>query len=297
LPIKKYRTALWHSYTNGCDRGNFASIYTSLGCPYSCSFCCINAPFDKRQFRFWSPNKMFYHFDTLANAGVKNLKIADEMFVLNPEHFMNICKILIEGHYNFNIWCYARIDTIKPDYLEIMKKAGINWVGLGIESGVKKVRSDVVKGRFEEVDIRQVVGMVRGSGINVAANYIFGLPEDTFDSMQQTFDLALELNTPMANFYSCMAYPGSPLYNQAVANGLKLPDSYAGFSQHSYECQPLPTRYLSAEQVLKFRDFAWRKYHSEPDFQNMIKENFGDAAVDQINDSLKIKLKRKILGD
>ena len=297
LPMTKYRTALWHSYTNNCDQGNFASIYTSLGCPYACTFCCINAPFGKRQFRFWDPAESKKHFEVLRAHGVKNLKIADEMFVMNPAHFMAILDVLIEGNYGFNIWCYARIDTVKPEYLEKLKKAGVNWLGLGIESGVKKVRSDVIKGKFEEVDIRSVVNSIQSSGINVAANYIFGLPEDDMDSMRQTFDLALELNTPMANFYSCMAYPGSPLHEEAVKNKVELPDCYAGYSQHSYECQPLPTKHLSAAEVLQFRDTAWKMYHTRNEHEALIFKKFGEDAQNALRKSTSIKLKRRLLGD
>lgn len=295
LPMRKYRTSLWHSYTNNCDQKKFASIYTSLGCPFACTFCCINAPFGARQFRYWDPQFTILQLDKLAGMDIKNLKIADEMFVLNEEHFIKLCILIIQRGYKFNIWCYARIDTIKERHLTILKKAGVKWLGLGIESGVKKVRSDVIKGKFEEIDIRKMVGSIRDHDINVAANYIFGLPQDTMQSMEQTLHLAFELNTEMANFYSCMAYPGSPLHQKAIENKWKLPDSYAGYSQHSYECQPLPTNHVSAKEVLAFRDHAWMAYHSNENHQQLIQKKFGQIAVDRLRESTKIQLKRKIL--
>ncbi len=157
------------------------------------------------------------------------------------------------------------------------------------------MRKDVTKGRFEDVDIRDVVKKIRAHDINVIANYIFGLPEDDIPSMQMTLDLALEMNTEEANFYSAMAYPGSPLHGQARKAGWKLPDSYSGFSQHSYNAQPLPTKYLTADQVLEFRDKAWMQYHTSPQFLNLLEKKFGDLAVEETLRSTKIKLKRKIL--
>ena len=115
--------------------------------------------------------------------------------------------------------------------------------------------------------------------------------------MQMTLDLAMEMNTEEANFYAAMAYPGSPLYGIAKKEGWKLPSTYAGFSQHSYEGQPLPTKYLTAQQVLAFRDEAWRIYHTSPKFLGMIKQKFGQAAVDETVKSTQIKLKRKILEE
>ena len=303
LPLKNYRTALWHSYPNQSKRQPFAALYTSLGCPMKCSFCMINIINRQENeysdgsavFRFWDPEHIIKEFDFLAAQGITNIKIADELFVLNQNHFMKICQMIIERGYRFNIWCYSRVDTVKEQYLETLKKAGVNWLALGIESGNTRVRKDVTKGRFEDVDIRDVVRKIRSHGINVIANYIFGLPEDDHASMQTTLDLAIEMNTEEANFYSAMAYPGSPLYGQAKKAGWKLPETYTGFSQHSYEAQPLPTKYVSAQEVLAFRDKAWMTYHTHPNFLALLKEKFGQVAVDETVKSTEIKLKRRIL--
>ncbi len=305
LPIKNYRTALWHALPNNSERQPFAALYTSLGCPMRCSFCMINIINRQENeysdgsavFRYWDPEFIIKEFDYFAKAGITNVKIADELFVLNPNHFMKLCNLIIERGYKFNIWCYSRIDTVKENYLETLKKAGVNYLALGIESGNTKVRKDVTKGRFEDVDIRDIVRKIREHGINVAANYIFGLPEDDLPSMQQTLDLALEMNTEMANFYSAMAYPGSPLYGIAKKEGWKLPSTYAGFSQHSYYTQPLPTKHLSAEQVLEFRDKAWMTYHTNPKFLKLLSDKFGPKAAEETLRSTKIKLKRKILEE
>ena len=113
------------------------------------------------------------------------------------------------------MWAYARVDTVREDQLELFKKAGINWLCLGIEAGNQEVRRDIEKGRFEKVNIRDVVKSIKNYEINILGNYIFGLPEDSIERMQETLDLALELNTEHANFYPCQALPGSPLYFEA----------------------------------------------------------------------------------
>ena len=305
LPVKNYRTALWHSYSNHSDRQPFAALYTSLGCPMKCSFCMINIINRQENeysdgsavFRYWEPEHIIKEFDYLARQDIANIKIADELFVLRPDHFLKICELIIQRGYKFNIWCYSRVDTLQDRYLATLKKAGVNWLALGIESGDTRVRRDVTKGRFEDVDIRAVVKKIRAQGINVIGNYIFGLPEDDLGSMQMTLDLSMEMNTEEANFYSAMAYPGSPLYGMARQEAWRLPSTYTGFSQHSYECCPLPTKYLTAQQVLAFRDEAWMKYHTSPKFLELIKQKFGQVAVDETLKSTRIKLKRKILEE
>jgi len=307
LPMDKYRTSNWHAMSNDNNREPFASLYTSLGCPFKCSFCCINAPFGnnnvenwdygRNKFRYWNPDFIIKEFDKIYEMGIRNVKIADEMFVLNKHHFLEVCNRIIDRNYDFNIWAYARIDTVKEEYLEVLKRAGVNWLALGIESGNKIVRKDVVKGKFTEVNIKDLVKKIQDAGINIIGNYIFGLPEDTEETMQETLDMAVELNCEFANFYSAMAYPGSKLYLDALREGWDLPDNYLGYSQHSYEMKPLPTKHISSADVVRFRDEAFNIYYKNKKYLSYIKNKFGKDTHDSIVKMTEHKLKRKLLGD
>ena len=82
---------------------------------------------------------------------------------------------------------------------------------------MKEIRKEVQKDSFKEVKIMETIRTIEKSGINVAANYIFGLSNETNESMKFTLDFAMEANTAMVNFYTAMAYPGSPLYLEAKA--------------------------------------------------------------------------------
>tara|TARA_R100000008_G_scaffold86793_1_gene81646 strand:+ start:12466 stop:13977 length:1512 start_codon:yes stop_codon:yes gene_type:complete len=305
LPMEKYRTSNWHAMSNNNDKTPFASLYTSLGCPFKCSFCCINAPFGnnnvenwdfgRNKFRYWDPDFIITEFDKIHEMGIRNIKIADEMFVMNKQHFLKLCNNIIDREHDFNIWAYARIDTVKEEYLDTLKKAGVNWLALGIESGNKVVRKDVVKGKFTEVNISDLVGKIKDAGINVIGNYIFGLPEDTVETMQETLDMAIDLNCEFANFYSTMAYPGSKLYLDAIKEGWELPDSYVGYSQHSYECKPLPTKHISAAEVLSFRDEAFDKYYQNEKYLSFIENKFNKETRQSIEDMATHTLNRQIL--
>ncbi|MDA9689853.1 B12-binding domain-containing radical SAM protein [Betaproteobacteria bacterium] len=305
-PLKKYRTAGWHSWSNNTEKQPFAALYTSLGCPYKCSFCMINiinrtdnspsVTSDKSNiFRWWQPDFIIKTFDYLANQGVINIKIADELFVLNPNHFLRICELIVERGYQFNIWAYSRVDTCKPKYLEMLKKAGVNWLGLGIENPDNENRRVIHKEGFKEVSVLEQIRVIRSEGINVGGNYIFGLPFDDNESMQRTLNFAIENPTEMANFYCAMAYPGSPLFAEARKLGYQLPKSYAGFSQHSYETLNLRNKNLTAAEILTFRDKAWKAYHESPNYLGLMEEKFGKKAVEELNDTKKIALKRRIL--
>ena len=295
LPMEQYRAHNWHCFEHIAQRQPYVSLHTSLGCPYKCSFCCINAPFGKPSYRMWSPDTVIKEIDELVNKyGVKNIKFVDEMFVLNKNHVIGICDHIIERGYDLNIWAYARVDTVKDEFLDKLNRAGFRWLALGIESGSKHVRDGVEKGRFGLEEILQVVRKIQDAGINVIGNYIFGLPDDTFESMQETLDLAIEANCEFANFYCAMAYPGSKLYTMALEKGWELPDSWIGYSQHSFETKPLRTDVLTSAEVLKFRDEAFMSYFKNPRYLALVEKKFGPAVLQHIEQMTQIQLKRKL---
>lgn len=299
LPMDKYRAHNWHCFEDINHRSPYAAIHTSFGCPFGCTFCCINAPFGRPSYRLFSPEYVIKEIDILVKKyKVKNIKFIDEMFFLNEDHVLGICDLIIKRGYDLNIWAYARVDTVKEELLEKVRRAGIKWLALGIESASKHVRSGAKK-IFTNKDILEVVKKIRKSGIYLNANYIFGLPDDTMKSMRETLALSQEINAEWANFFSAMAYPGSSLYNMAKEKGISLPDDpdgpgWIGYSQYAYNSLPLSTEKLSAGQVLKFRDYAFNAYFSNPVYLKMIKKEFGNEAVEHIKEMLSMTLERKI---
>lgn len=295
LDMSRYRAHNWHCFEHIDERSPYASIHTSLGCPYRCNFCCINAPFGKNAYRMWSPETVVREIDHLVHTyGVKNIKFVDEMFVLNRRHVLGICDLLIQRDYKVNIWAYARVDTVQDDMLEKLKGAGFNWLALGIESASADVRDGAEK-KFGNSEITEVVRKIQAVGINIIGNYIFGLPDDTRARMQETLDLALELNCEFANFYSAMAYPGSQLYALALREGIALPETWGGYSQHAYDTRPLANAHCTAAEILEVRDRAFDTYYRHPPYLAMIKQKFGARVLDHIKRMAAIPLKRQLL--
>ncbi|MBI2035445.1 MAG: cobalamin B12-binding domain-containing protein [Candidatus Liptonbacteria bacterium] len=304
LPMHLYRAHGWHCYGHDDKREPYASLYTTLGCPFHCTFCPIQAPFKEGEsalgykpslnsYRRWSAKTIGDQLELLAkNYGIYNVKFADEMFVYHKRHVLELCNDIIGRGLDLNTWAYVRIDTAGDDeQLELLRKAGVRWLCPGIESGDTKVRDDVDKS-FAQESIFTTIERIRKHGIYVIGNYLFGLPEDDLNSMQKTLTLAMELNCEHANFYSAMAYPGSQLYRYALEKQWPLPKSWGGFSQHSVDSAPLPTNHLTGAQVLEFRDWAWTTYFTNPNYLAMVERTFGKNTADKIRKKATVKLVR-----
>jgi len=300
--INNYRAHNWHCFQDFKNskksdfsdvRSPYFSLYTSLGCPFNCHYCCINSIFQKPGIRYWSIDRVLIWIDELINKyKVRNIRIADELFILKPERVEYFCDKLIERNYNLNFWVYARVDTVKEHLLKKMKKAGINWLCLGIESG----NEEVLKGVNKKIgsSVFDVVKLIQDNGISIIGNYMFGLPDDNLKTMKSTLDLAKELNCEFANFYTVMPYPGSKLYIEEVVKKNFTIKDWSQFSQHSFNTTPLPTKYLQSGEVLKFRDNAFNDYFTNPNYLQMVENKFGKVTVKHLQKILKIKLDREL---
>ncbi len=293
LPMDRYRAHNWHCFNDIAQRQPYAILYTSLGCPYKCTFCCINALFGKRTIRYRGIDAVIDEIDWLVRThGIRNIKIMDELFGANEKRVIELCDRIIERGYDLNFWAYARVNTVTKRMLAKMKAAGINWIAYGFESGSKKVIEDVTKG-YNTEKVMEVVNWTYEEGLHICANYIFGLPEDDYASMNNTLEMMFEINAEWANIYSAMAFPGSKLYEMALEKNWTLPESWQGFSQYAYDTLPLPTNYLSGGQVLAFRDYSFDAYYKNPAYLAMIHRKFGEETMSHINKMTENKLKRK----
>lgn len=250
LNMKIYRAHNWHCLHDLKHRDHYASLYTSYGCPYSCSFCNIKTLYTK-----WTPRNikkvieemelLKYYYD------IKNLKLCDELFTVNPKRIEELCEGMKD--FKFNAWAYARVGTVNPKMLKQMKRAGVNWLAYGFES----FNPTFNKNKKEDETIR----MTKDAGINIIGNFIFGFPNDTEDSMNHTLEKAMEHLFEYVNFYVYIPYVGSSMWNESM---LRDWDRYNQFSPHP----------IAHPKIVEFRNHAFKTYFSNPDYLNMIEKKF-----------------------
>ena len=267
LPMGTYRAHNWHCL--GKPRQPYGVLYTSLNCPFDCSYCNIHTLYGGSRKVYYRPLRdVERDLDILCwEHSVKALKIWDELFTLNRERVLAICEIL--SYYTVNTWAYARVGTVDSGMLKVMKEAGINWLCYGFETANPTVQG---KGHTRK-QLDETVEMTREAGINIIGNFIFGLPNDNYGTMSETLQWAKEKNLEYVNFYVAMPYPGSKLYTETPRED--LPPTWEAYDQFSPNCKPLQTKYLTSREVLNFRDIAFRSYFNRPEYLSMIEDKFG----------------------
>jgi len=314
---RKYYAHDWHTFWRDFeDRTPYANPFSREGCPFSCGFCNIQTPYregeilasnlHRNSFRTLRPELFVKEIEFLVrNYGVKYFKIPDEMFGLG-DHPVRVAELIRERFGDsLNIWAYFRVDTLRPEDAKLYRSAGFRWLPVGIEAANSKVRSGQDK-KFSDDYIRRVIRQMESAGISLALNYIFGLPGDTLKSMQETYDLAVELNSQFANFYCNQALPMSLQYAEAITKDYPLPErnggpGWIGHSQYAFEAEPFYIGdALTPAQILAFRDRVHVDYYSRTEYREKILNdpNFGEVALSNINIGINDirSLRRKILG-
>ncbi|MBF0485536.1 MAG: radical SAM protein [Candidatus Omnitrophica bacterium] len=293
VPVKSYRAHNWHSW--GRKDKSYGAVFSSISCPFSCEFCCVK-DFYRSDYTQREPRLLLDDVRGLVDKGITNFKMMDELFAINNKGVHAVLELLKASGLGseINIWAYARIDTVDAALLKKLRSAGILWLAYGIESGDENIRKDIMKGRFDNAKIRDVIRMTKDAGIHIIGNYMFGFWDDNLDTMRATFDLSRELLCEYSNFYCVTAYPGSQLYEDMKSRGIDMPQTGEEFSQMSPRFKPVPTKHLSGLDVLRFRDNAFNEYYSDGKYLSFMGSKFGSVVVDEIQDMLKVKIREKV---
>jgi len=294
----KYKAHNWHCFGDINNRSPYGVVWTSLGCPYQCSFCCINNVFGKRAYRMRDMRDVISEIDLLVTIyGVKNIKIIDELFITNHPRIDEFCDGLKERGYDLNMWCFARMDTVTPRILEKLRGVGMRWIAYGMESTSKKVLGDIGKGcNRDKYD--EVIKFTKDADLYIAADLIGGLWLDDRESLEDSYQWAVGHNFEWLNLYPAFAFPGTPLYEQYIKEGrMTDPKSWDEYSLYGTTCKPLRSKYLSSEEILRWRDAKFREYHSRPEYLSMIYKKFGIETHNHIVDMTKQKLTRNLLHE
>jgi radical SAM superfamily enzyme YgiQ (UPF0313 family) len=150
--------------------------------------------------------------DILVNDyDVDYLLIKDDNFTWKRSRVEEFCHELIRRHTKLKWHCMGRVNTVDYDLLKLMKKAGLNDIFFGIESGNNEILRKAQKGITIE-QARKAVEACDKLNISSYGGFIIGLPGDTRETMEQTIQFAISLPLTLAGFSVMIPYPGTKSY-------------------------------------------------------------------------------------
>ena len=231
------------------------SLYSTLGCPYGCTFCSSPRLYRDipKKYELIPPNEVADHIEFL----VKRYQ-ANYIYFIDDDSFVDLSQVEeimdeierrgLKVKLGFR---GARIDEIMrmdDRYLSKLAGAGTDILHIGAESGSQRVL-DLMKKNITVEDIIKVNRKLAGHPeIKAAYNWLIGLPGETLDELAETRALVLQLirDNPGAIMFPPNKYrplPGTELYADAVNHGYSPPKSLEAWGEVEVEGEFTPPWY------------------------------------------------------
>lgn len=186
-------------------------MMTTRGCPFSCSYCGCNLIFG-RKLRFFSLAHIEREVRHLKeNYGIEAVWLVDDIFTVKRDHVIGVANIFKK--YGLIWGCQSRVDSINEDLIKIMKDAGCVQVDFGIESGSQRILDDVMGKQITIEQVMNAMRLAKKYGLRTLANFMIGLPTETYEDLRMTEKLADRIKADVNIFTIATPLPGTRLYN------------------------------------------------------------------------------------
>ena len=234
------------------ERWGVRHMTTQRGCPFPCTYCAA------RKF-----DDLYVGVGTYGRRRTVQ-SVIDELLAVKRDEDLSFVIFLDDTftiHHSWvNAFCdrfkaevgvgfslHARVETVNQKMLARLAEAGCVHITYGVESGSERVRRDIMKRKVSNDRIVDVFRWTQELGIVATANYMLGVPGETWDDIQETLMLHERLKPDDFGYFVFYPYPGTTLFQVCKSQGL-LPDDYLEHpANHRASILDLPD--LSADQI------------------------------------------------
>lgn len=237
-----------------------AVIKVSRGCPFHCFFC-LATPVSGAKVRKRSAENIIEEIkECVDKYGITNFLFWSDIFNIDKVWVMDLCQKIIDSGLKITWSANTRADTADEEMAQKMYEAGCRLVSIGVESGSQEMLDKIGK-RITLDDVRLTVKIFKKAGIRIYNYFVIGLPWEDEDTVEDTIDFAIELDSDFISFYTATPLPGSKFYDYAKEHNLINSDT--SFSS-AYFYPSVNTHHLSKERVFELHKKAIRKFYLRP---------------------------------
>ncbi|MBN2198075.1 radical SAM protein [Candidatus Wolfebacteria bacterium] len=203
-----------------------ATIVTSRSCPNRCTFCAIRKVWGN-MYRMRSAESVIKEISILYNNyGIRHIAIQDDNFTVSKERTIKICKAIIENEFQITIEASSGIyiPSLDREVLTWLKRAGLNSMYLGVESGNQNVLTNIINKNLNLNKVSEVVNICKDLNIKVGGYFVIGFPGEKLENMRETINFALKSKLDWVRLYLLQPFPGSEIYEECLKNGFLIND-------------------------------------------------------------------------
>lgn len=208
------------------DSVGYLTYEATRGCPHRCRFCYVHK-FHNRKWRFKETSKVVSELKEIKERfGITRIFLCDDNFFVRKEYVMKFCHDIINCGENFKFFSQARASYLSgydDGEMELLKRAGFEFIAIGAESGSQKILDFIEK----DISVRDIiVSAQRCTKYDIVPIYSFiiGSPTETKEDVIKTIECYFKLKkispkVEINGFYIFTPYPGTPMYDEAMRLG------------------------------------------------------------------------------
>jgi len=210
-------------YRHGCFAGTIYFV-AGRGCPFSCTYCCQHAFRDIYRnkgpyVRFRSVENVIKELQhCISKYSVERIHSEDDLFCNNEKWLSDFCDEYKEK-IKVPLYCHYRPGTLSGNMIKKLKSAGCRVMYLGIDSGSREVRQQLLNRKVEDREMYEQASLIKKAGLELACPSMYGMPGERADQMLQTFEMLKKVNADYV--YATIYYPfyGTKLYDYSIKKG------------------------------------------------------------------------------
>ena len=270
-------------YNPHLKAGEFTSLITSRGCPYSCRFCSRGS-ISMQRYRIRSIENIITELKEIQNQGYRHVVFSDDCFPANIKQASGLFDAIIQEnlHLKFSLTA-TRVDLAEKELYKKMRQAGVTHIQFGLESGNQDVLDFYHKNTTVEA-IRKAVQLGHETGFFTIGSFILGAPFETTDHFNRTILFAKSLHLDSVSFVPLRYMVGSELWSDAVSRGDIRDTEYLVYADKN--------RGLGAytkEDLFRYCLKAQRSFYGRPSFFfNLLKKSLGNDDLTYVQSYLSI---------
>jgi anaerobic magnesium-protoporphyrin IX monomethyl ester cyclase len=253
LPLEKYRIPMIN--------GPYTFIVTSRGCTAGCTYCIKHVSY-QWSVRLRSPEKIMDELRILNRLGVRNIHMYADLFTVNREQVVELCRLIIQSGLKLRWTCNSRVDYVDAEMLKLMGRAGCWMISWGLESANEQILKNARKGA-DPAKAKRALQWSKAAGIKNWGYFIIGLPGETEATIRETIDYSKRLPLDIALFHVAAPYPGTPFFFQVLENGW-FREGTRWEEVDMDRSTVLDYDNLKAEDLERWQKQAWREWAYRP---------------------------------
>ena len=235
-----------------------ASVVTSRGCPFSCTFCDRST--SGRRGRFHGVDYVVAMCRRLEGLGVRHILFYDDLFTVDRRRVAALCERFLSEGFRFTWSCNSHPNLLDAAHLRLMRQAGCWQIAYGIESGSQRIL-DRVKHEVRLPRMLETLRRTRAAGIRVKGLLMMAHPGEDEESLEETVQFLRSAPLDLAQITKFTPYPGTPSYATVREDG-RFVEDWEQMNAMNWVFVP---RGLTPAVLERYFRRAYRTFYTRPD--------------------------------